>query len=75
MPQPASIVTRTDRRGESHRAWLCPNCHRVLGELVGTRLVIIVSRQWTISQPLNDDLQQCCPGCHTVSVFRVLANV
>jgi hypothetical protein len=69
MPQPASIVTRTDRRGEDRTMWQCPNCHRVLGELVGTRLVIIVSRQWTMSQPLHDDLQQTCPGCHVVSVI------
>lgn len=54
----------------THCYWRCPNCRRILGEIVGVRLVILVRRDWHITQPLIDGLEQTCPKCHAVSVWR-----
>jgi hypothetical protein len=73
MPQPARIVDTIDKRGLPHRYWSCPNCKRQLGELIGSRLVIVVRQGWNMSQPLNDGLHQSCPHCHVVSVWHGVA--
>ena len=71
MPQPATIITTTDRRGREHQYWSCPNCRRQLGEIVGCRLVIVVRHGWNMSQPLVDGTNQSCPHCHVISVWSV----
>jgi biotin synthase-related radical SAM superfamily protein len=68
MPQPADIVTRQDKRGNARTWWECPNCHRPLGEIIGARLVIIVNRNWNLTQVIHDSMTQTCPRCHAVSV-------
>lgn len=50
-----------DRSGK--RFWVCANCGRTLGELVGVRLVII-RHDLHITFPITVGMRQTCPKCH-----------
>lgn len=65
MTQDAHIRQQGD-----HRFWCCGNCQRTLGEIIGTRLVIIIKRERIVNFPLRDDLQMTCPKCGAVSTYR-----
>ena len=54
----------------AHQFWTCPNCKRVIGEIVGVRLVIIVTRERIVNFPLHDGVELGCPKCGQVSVYR-----
>ena len=69
MPIPATIKTRTDKRGIEHVMWECPNCHKPLGELVGDRLIVVVSKGWHWSLRLVAGMETSCPRCHTQSTI------
>jgi len=65
----------TIREQGTHTYWACPNCRRVIAEIVGVRLIIIVklgreSKARFFSLPLIDDMQMSCDRCGQVSVYR-----
>lgn len=62
MTREADIVQRG-----AHWFWCCPNCQRTMGELLGTRLLVIISRDRMASFPLVDALHLNCPKCGQVS--------
>ncbi len=53
-----------------HRFWCCSNCQRTLGEIVGVRLVIIVTRERLVNFPLYEGMELTCPKCGAVSAYR-----
>lgn len=49
--------------------WKCPNCRKMIGELKGQRLVVIVKgRQLTF--PRVNGMSQSCPDCGFESHYR-----
>lgn len=48
--------------------WLCPACHKTLGEIVGTRLVVVAATR-RLTFPLAPGTEQTCPRCGCASVI------
>lgn len=65
MREAVSQPARIERRN-GHRMWLCPNCGKPIGEILGSRLVIRVNRR-TLTYPLTQGIDQTCPMCGAVS--------
>lgn len=60
--RPATIRTE-----QGHRWWCCPSCDRILGEIVGDRLVI---RRRALSGEFPAiGSRQACPRCGVRSVY------
>lgn len=47
--------------------WSCPNCGRTMGELIGTRVVIIVRKGIVASYEVTDTFVLSCARCQTNS--------
>jgi ribosomal protein S27E len=54
-----------------HRYVKCSNCGRTLGQIVGVRLVVIISGR-IVTFPLIVGLELTCPKCGHVSVVDSL---
>lgn len=63
-----TIEARIRQQGE-RSYWVCPNCDRTMGEIVGTRLIVIVRREKTLNFPIVDDLRMTCNRCGAVSAY------
>jgi len=55
------IETRDGRRW-----WSCPNCGQKLGEVVGTRIVMITGAR-QIRMPVDKEPEYDCPRCEQAS--------
>lgn len=60
----AKLVTKPDGRCY----WTCPNCRRVLGEIVNDTVVIKVGSRYLVIHLANDQIQRC-PNCQIESVL------
>ena len=58
---------------------LCPNCQRIIGEIVGVRLIVMVRGNWHHTFPLVAGSTQTCPRCHVESEMpshdRLIVNL
>lgn len=66
MERSALVYIRPDGR----RYWTCPNCNRPIGEFVGTRLVILVSRDSRFSLPIVEGMEAVCRNCQVTSTYH-----
>jgi uncharacterized C2H2 Zn-finger protein len=61
-------VIMQERSG--HRMWCCPGCHKTLGEVIGTRLVVILRSERIVNFSLVDGLEMSCPKCGQLSALK-----
>lgn len=64
--QPAKVV-----EADGRKLWRCPSCNRLLGEIVGDRVVVKVADR-CFSMAVRTRPDQVCPKCSTISALEAM---
>ncbi len=63
-----TVASRIETRG-GQRSWLCGNCGRKLGEIIGDRVVIRIGAR-ELRMPIQKTPEQDCPRCGQPSTLE-----